>query len=287
LKIHWDENGVRHEEEIQKGRDCILPPNSITFVQAEPKFRLPNYMAIRFNLRITHVHRGLLLGTGPLVDPGFEGKLLIPLHNLTESEYRLDTEEALIWVEFTKTSFKSELQQNEDTGPKEGKFIEFEERKKNYTPEQYLHRANKSNAIRSSIPQFMADSERTAKEAAKSAKDAEKSAKDAEKEATRIRNIIVLVSGLGLVVIIAALAGIYFQFLSIVESSVGLTGSVAAEISSMAENSRKNQDRLNAMEKIIRSQSAKIESLQGRIETVNSDPMRFRENEAPDGQGTE
>jgi deoxycytidine triphosphate deaminase len=93
--IWWDEHGHRKEKEVSRGNTCILQPNSITFVQVEPVFRLPNYIAVRFNLRITHVHRGLLLGTGPLVDPGFEGKLLIPLHNLTSSEYNIDTTEAL------------------------------------------------------------------------------------------------------------------------------------------------------------------------------------------------
>ena len=50
------------------------------------------------------MHRGLLLGTGPLVDPGFHGRLLIPLHNLTSDEYTIRGDEGLIWMEFTKTS---------------------------------------------------------------------------------------------------------------------------------------------------------------------------------------
>ena len=57
-----------------------LAPNSIAFVALEPCFRIPEYMALRFNLKIKHIYKGLLLGTGPLVDPGFSGKLFIPLH---------------------------------------------------------------------------------------------------------------------------------------------------------------------------------------------------------------
>src|SRR5258708_17862500 len=103
--IWWDEHGQRQQKEIARGDSFVLRASSIVFVQVEPVFRLPYYIAIRFNLRITHVHRGLLLGTGPLVDPGFCGKLLIPLHNLTSSDYDLDTSKALIWIEFTKTSY--------------------------------------------------------------------------------------------------------------------------------------------------------------------------------------
>ena len=82
----------------------VVRANSIVFVESDIDFRLPDFIALRFNLQIRHVHRGLLLGTGPLVDPGYWGKLCIPLHNLTDEDYRIPKEEGLIWIEFTKTS---------------------------------------------------------------------------------------------------------------------------------------------------------------------------------------
>jgi deoxycytidine triphosphate deaminase len=91
-------------ERIHRDQPFVLPKNSIAFVALETEFRLPHYIALRFNLRITHVHRGLLLGTGPLVDPGFVGRLLIPLHNLTSEDYTIFGGDGLIWVEFTKVS---------------------------------------------------------------------------------------------------------------------------------------------------------------------------------------
>lgn len=81
-----------------------VPKNSIVFVECDLDFRLPEFIALRFNLQIKHVHRGLLLGTGPLVDPGYWGKLCIPLHNLTDEDYFIDKEDGLIWIEFTKTT---------------------------------------------------------------------------------------------------------------------------------------------------------------------------------------
>ena len=121
----------------------ILPANSITFVQVEPHFRLPNYIAVRFNLRITHVHRGLLLGTGPLVDPGFHGRLLVPLHNLTAYEYYLDTTKALIWVEFTKTTFG--FVPREEVASKHRNFAPFPLSNRNLTPDEYLFKAGAGN----------------------------------------------------------------------------------------------------------------------------------------------
>ena len=94
------------------GNLLIVPANSIVFVECDLEFRLPNNIAVRFNLQINHVHRGLLLGTGPLIDPGYWGKLCIPLHNLTDEDYSIDLDEGLIWVEFTKTTSNSDVGRN-------------------------------------------------------------------------------------------------------------------------------------------------------------------------------
>ena len=94
---------VERKLDDPKEKYIRLPANSITFVSTQETFRLPLYIAVRFNLRIKHVHRGILLGTGPLIDPGYDRPILIPLHNLTDEDYFIPLEEGLIWVEFTKT----------------------------------------------------------------------------------------------------------------------------------------------------------------------------------------
>ena len=197
--ISWkpdkDEPEVRH---IKRGIDTVLklPPNSITFAQVEPQFRLPHYMAVRFNLRIAHVHRGLLLGTGPLVDPGFEGKLLIPLHNLTATVYRLDLSEALIWLEFTKTSYGKAGGANP--------LYHFPERAKNKPPSYYLSKASGGAPIASSIP-------RAVQHASDQAREAEKAASRSAKTLTAMRNI-------GIVAVLTGVAGVaaaLFQSLNI------------------------------------------------------------------------
>jgi len=104
LIIWWDESG-RREQKLEKEGDIFeLKPNSIAFITLEPMFRIPDYMALRFNLRIVHVYKGLLLGTGPLVDPGFVGKLSLPLHNLTDNTYIFRAGDEIIQMEFTKLS---------------------------------------------------------------------------------------------------------------------------------------------------------------------------------------
>jgi deoxycytidine triphosphate deaminase len=89
-------------------RDHIrLAPNSICFLTLKPRFRMPSYIGARFNLVINYVYKGLLVGTGPLVDPGFCGHLSIPIHNLTDNEYYINAGEELVYFEFTKISWSN------------------------------------------------------------------------------------------------------------------------------------------------------------------------------------
>ena len=185
--VSWDDEGRKHKTVVDDDTAVLeLAPNSITFVQVEPIFRLPPYIAIRFNLRIHHVHRGLLLGTGPLVDPGFEGKLLIPLHNLTATAYFMDLNEALIWVEFTKTSH--------GLAPKDYDEKPFPPTGKNLKPEDYLRKANNGFPIQSSIPDAQ--------------KQALKRSDKAQRQADKARNSLRKVQAFGLVAIVSAVVAV-------------------------------------------------------------------------------
>ena len=103
-KCAYRYNKVGMLESIPLENELKIGANSIVFVECDLDFRLPEFIALRFNLQIRHVHRGLLLGTGPLVDPGYWGKLCIPLHNLTDEDYSIPLGDGLIWIEFTKTT---------------------------------------------------------------------------------------------------------------------------------------------------------------------------------------
>ena len=104
--LYWwetEDNGLRRrQQKISKDTPVTIRANSISYLFTEEQFRLPQYIAARFNLHIRYVHKGILLGTGPLVDPGFAGSLLIPLHNLTDNDYEVKGGDNLLWVEFTK-----------------------------------------------------------------------------------------------------------------------------------------------------------------------------------------
>ncbi len=176
--------------ELNCGTDSFeLGPNSIAFVALEPCFRIPEYLALRFNLKIQHIYKGLLLGTGPLVDPGFNGKLFIPLHNLTSNTYRFKYGDTLITMEFTKLS--GNVQWDNLTNAAE----HSETYKREVIPEsrdvqEYIDKAlanDRLDSVVSSIPNALYDSKIQVEEAKKQVLDSADKVSQAQKEAEKIR----------------------------------------------------------------------------------------------------
>jgi len=81
-----------------------IPPNSIVFVATGERLVLPHYIVGRFDLQIDLIYRGLLLGTGPQVDPGFRGVLSCPLHNISDNPIRIRFGEQFAKIDFEKTA---------------------------------------------------------------------------------------------------------------------------------------------------------------------------------------
>ncbi|MGI0085039.1 MAG: dCTP deaminase domain-containing protein, partial [Nitrososphaerales archaeon] len=90
--------------EIQSGGSLEVPPNSFVIAGVKERITLPHWCAARFGLRVAYVYKGLLMGAGPQVDPGFEGNLGCPLHNLTNCSIKIKLEESFAWIDFAKTS---------------------------------------------------------------------------------------------------------------------------------------------------------------------------------------
>ncbi len=169
--LYWDidANGKKKKEkgELKDGEHLMLRRNSITFIQLEPYIQLPYYIAARFNFQIKHVYRGLLLGTGPLVDPGFRGYLNIPIHNLTDEEYEIQKGEPIIWMEFTKLTYNKHWKLSANKTKRQGKFVEFNKYSNDVEIDFYLHKANPNSSIMSSLPNLIHTYEATLKDSEK------------------------------------------------------------------------------------------------------------------------
>lgn len=112
-----------------------LKPNSLTFVTTVEKFNLPRDIIARFNLKSRLVHKGLLLGTGPIVDPELIANLLIPIHNFSSQNVTLNYNEKIISVEFTKT-----LNPDQQITINDKKFYYIENDSRNFDFDGYVKR---------------------------------------------------------------------------------------------------------------------------------------------------
>ena len=294
--IWWDENGNHHEKLlVDKGRDeFILKANSIAFVQVEPLFRLPDYIALRFNLKITHVHRGILLGTGPLIDPGFEGRLLIPLHNLTTNEYTLKCGDGLIWIEFTKTSSlpcDSGKATNALGLSRRGTYVPFPKNKKHLQPDYYLAKASPHAPIRSSISTVVKESERAAKQAADAST---KSASEAETTRKRADRVL----GFFSIAAVIALATAVYATWDLIHNAWKTVTEAQQQLQQAIQNGGSQSKEVEQLSQKIQSVEAKIleevSSLRTRFDSLNSDVQGLRgigkeskpKHVPPDGQSS-
>ena len=216
---HWEEVDGRLQKQWRKvsDRDCIeLSKNSISYLWTKERLRLPEYIAARFNLRIRDVHKGILLGTGPLIDPGFGGRILIPLHNLTDNDYVLTGGDGIIWVEFTKVSRNGYwLAGHEDTERPSG-LVAFPSEKVIDDSLVYLNKAGVLDAggVQSAFKGVLESARRDAADASAAAEDAKERV---EKLAKRTRAFTLAGSIGGAIGLVALLVSAYHLTFPVME----------------------------------------------------------------------
>jgi deoxycytidine triphosphate deaminase len=165
--LWWETEGestLRRELDLKPGDKLALKRNSIVYVTLEPMLRMPDYIAARFNLTIRDIYRGILVGTGPLVDPGFTGRLSLPLHNLTFNDYELTGGEPIVWMEFTKLSYNDRWARGTRQA-RRGEYVEFPDRKRDRrTVHDYVKYAS-PDPVTSSIPPLVGKAQESARKA--------------------------------------------------------------------------------------------------------------------------
>jgi deoxycytidine triphosphate deaminase/cell division protein FtsL len=255
--IYWQEPDPSSEDpepilvegNLADGESLTLKQNSIVFVTLAPTFRIPDYIAARFNLKIMHIYRGLLVGTGPLVDPGFVGRLSIPLHNLTANPYTIKGGDRLVWMEFTKISPNKRWDQQNAREAK-ASYVEFpEEKNQRQTVRDYVLRAY-TGPIRSSIPKALGKAERSAVAAASQATAAQK---HAEAIRTRFRTF----SLIGALTVAIAIAALVYGGYTVVQGAMNTDDSVRDTVHALEEKlTRQQQELVEAQRQVsvLRSQ---------------------------------
>lgn len=230
---------------IAKGEKFILKANTITFATVQPYFRLPDYIALRHNLKISHIYKGLLVGTGPLIDPGFVGQIALPIHNLTNNNYTITGGDGIIWIEFTKLSPNRNWDSTTTLQPSRGAYKSFDEEKsRNSDVRTYVIKAVDGRPFPSSSNAMI-----------------DATAQDALAAAQGTANLV---------------AKRFKQFTWIGISSaaallIGVVGTWLTLISPLTDQARygdEQQSEINDQQKIIEEQSERIEELQEDLERL-------------------
>jgi len=81
-----------------------IEPHEVVVVRTYERLNIPRYMMGRWNIRIGLLYRGIVLVSGPQVDPGFNGRLCCTLYNLSTTSMKLHFLEHIGTIDFAKTS---------------------------------------------------------------------------------------------------------------------------------------------------------------------------------------
>jgi len=96
----------------------LIQPGDFAVVIVLEYISLTAQYAARIGLRSKYARKGLVATTGPQIDPGYDGKLVIGLTNLTPKAITLPFKDDLLTVEFHKLE---EPSSNPYSGPYKGR----------------------------------------------------------------------------------------------------------------------------------------------------------------------
>ncbi len=107
----------------------LLNPGDFAIITVLEKLKLNLQYTGRFGLRSKYTRKGIIATTGPQIDPGYNGRLILGLTNLTPKSISLPYKDNLVSVEFHKLEEKSSksysgpYQNKYDLGPEDIEMI--------------------------------------------------------------------------------------------------------------------------------------------------------------------
>ena len=264
--------------EIVDKKPTILRRNSTTYLWMAEQLFLPEYIAARFNLHIRHVHKGLLLGTGPLVDSGFSGSLLIPLHNLTNNDYDISGGDGIIWVEFTKLSENEYWGHKNKEGVKRPEnLIQFPNAKDLDDPLAYFLKSGVTaqGGVQSAFHGALDETRTAAETARKGAEEARDSAEKSRETTDRFRKLYTWIGVATAILVVAAIATIVVQGYSLVSQVVTTTSEVHQQVKAdrqqASENTQSVTERIENLEEWLENTTSDFGALKDRVDLIQQE----------------
>ncbi|GAB3035354.1 dCTP deaminase [Bowmanella dokdonensis] len=105
-------------ERIRRNQSFKIPPHAVCFILTEETINLPKDITAKVSLRMTHIYAGIILTSQPPFDPGYKGKVILMLYNLSSKSICMKRGERIATIEFSrleKASMSSKVHRSVST----------------------------------------------------------------------------------------------------------------------------------------------------------------------------
>ncbi|RYH60988.1 MAG: hypothetical protein EON54_10495 [Alcaligenaceae bacterium] len=89
-------------QSLKNSQTFTIPPHAICFILSAETIRLPNDVTAKVSLRMTHIYAGMVLTSQPPFDPGYCGRVVVLLHNLSSEPCYIKSGERVATIEFMR-----------------------------------------------------------------------------------------------------------------------------------------------------------------------------------------
>jgi len=89
---------------LSDGEVLNFPKFQVVVVEILETINMPDFLIGRWNIRTRWAYEGLIWVGGPQVNPGFRGKIMCPLWNLSDKEISIPYGEAIAVMDFSTTT---------------------------------------------------------------------------------------------------------------------------------------------------------------------------------------
>ncbi|MDE2463552.1 MAG: hypothetical protein KGO02_07560 [Alphaproteobacteria bacterium] len=120
---------LKKKVNIKSDGYLVVQPGDFAVIQVFETIRLDAQHTARFGLRSKYARRGLIATTGPQVAPGYEGRLMVGITNLTPKPVTLPYKDDFLSIEFHRLEepaeqpYRGPYQGKTELGPEEIEFI--------------------------------------------------------------------------------------------------------------------------------------------------------------------
>ena len=104
LRVGFKYSVAGQSHDLNLDQELVIPKFEVAVIEILETINMPKFMIGRWNIRTKWAYKGLIWVGGPQVDPGYRGKLLCPIWNLSNADFRVRSGEAIAVMDFAFTT---------------------------------------------------------------------------------------------------------------------------------------------------------------------------------------